>query len=233
VKELSFEVSGAMQPNTKNYNWVVLAPWNTLSGPQAPITRGAGAGPRNGLLNVYKTADTDFIPPGEPTDVKYNIAIQNWEQSNDKIVQIDDYLPPGFVYINNSTGGGFTTINPQYEQWEEINGVWRWHLRWTFSPAVSIASGTTLHLTFHVSATQSESGTYYNEMMIIPNNPVPGIFSDLGILDSDFNSSYTWNASPVLVPYYDSRADAGETTIDANIGNVEGGGVAIKSWQVY
>ncbi|MBI4188719.1 MAG: hypothetical protein HY529_05895 [Chloroflexi bacterium] len=231
VKKLSFQVSGAMGPNTKNYNWVVLAPWNTLSGAQAPITRGTGTSPKNGMLNVFKTSDRPYIPPDVLTTIGYTINIQSQEGSTDKIQQIDDYLPPGFSYSNNSTGGGFTTINPQYQQMENINGVQRWHLRWTFSPAVSIASGATLYLTFSASGIESASGSYYNELVVTPNNPVPQIFSDLGITYTDFNGAYTWNSAAVIVPAYDSSASAGDVTTNANLA-VGTNTIGIFSYQV-
>ncbi|MBI4181043.1 MAG: hypothetical protein HY528_03855 [Chloroflexi bacterium] len=216
VKKMSFQVNGTMGPNTKNYNWVVLAPWNTLSGAQSPITRDTGTSPKNGLLNVFKTADKAYIPPDVPTTINYTINIQSQEQSTDKITKIDDYLPPGFSYTNNSTGG-ITTSNP-ISTFETINGVQRWHLNWTFSGSgISIASGTTLYLTFSAIGTESASGSYYNEMLVTPSNPLPQIFSDLGMTYSDFNSSYTWNSAAVLVPAYDSSTSAGGTTTNANL----------------
>ncbi|MBI2288717.1 MAG: hypothetical protein HYU83_07075, partial [Chloroflexi bacterium] len=135
-------------------------------------------------------------------------------------------------YTDNSTGG-ITTNNP-VKTYETINGVQRWHLRWSFSPNISIASGQTLYLTFRSTGTQGASGSYYNEMVVVPDNPLPKIFSDLGISYTDFNSSYTWNSAPVIVPAYDSSATAGSTTTtttDANLG-LTTGSIAILSYQV-
>ncbi len=233
VKELSFQVTGSMGPNTINYNWVVWKPWNTLSGAQAPITRGTGTTPKNGLLNVFKTTDHSFILPDVPTFINYTITIHSQEGSTDKINEVDDYLPPGFSYTENSTNSswGITNGNPQSRQVETINGVQRLHLKWTFQPAVSIASDATLYLTFKAYTQQSASGSYYNEMVVIPNNPLPAIFANLGVTYSDFNSAYTWNSSPVIVPAYDSSARAGDVTTDANLA-LTVGSVAIFSYQV-
>lgn len=229
VKQLQFEVTGAMGPNTTNYNWVVLKPWNTLSGPQCPIVRGTGASPKNGNLQVVKVADKSFIPPNQTTPVNYIISIKNIEGNTDQIQQIDDYLPSGFSYVNGSTGG-ITTNNPTATQ-ETINGTQRWHLKWTFSPAKSIAAGVTLYLSFTANATQTASGSYYNEVTVTPNNNVPGPFSSLGVTKPQYNSAYSWNSSPVLVPAYDSRTEAGDVTVDANLG-LKIGGVSVFSFQI-
>ncbi|MFH1596204.1 MAG: hypothetical protein ABIG94_07540, partial [Pseudomonadota bacterium] len=168
VKELSFQVNGLMGPNTINYNWVVLKPWNTLSGAQAPITRDLGTNPSGALLEVFKTVDTDFIPPYVPTDIHYTIVVTNQQGSPDDIQQIWDYLPPGFSYIGPVSG--MTTIAPVQSQ-ETINGVLRDKLVWTKSQFpggidIKINAGQTKTMTFGVRAIQSTSGSYYNEMVV-------------------------------------------------------------------
>ena len=230
IKQISFRVTGAMGPNTKNYNWVVLKPWNTLSGAQAPITRGLGTTPNNGMLSAYKIADRPFVLPGTPTPVRYTVVIQN-QGKLDKISQIHDYLPSGFSYSMGSTTG-ITTQNPQYREYELINTVNRQHLIWTFLPTITIDKGQTLYLNFTAIANQPSTGNYYNEMTIIPENPIPSVFANIGVTRQDFNTSYTWNSSPVLVPAYDSETEAGGTTIDARLGVEFGVGAWVSSWQV-
>jgi hypothetical protein len=88
-------------------------------------------------------------------------------------------------------------------------------------------------LTFTFKATTSEevSGSYYNEIEVVPNQKAGTAFSSIGISDADFSSGYSWNSAPVIVPAYDSSATAGDVTTDANLG-VTVDGVAIYSYQV-
>ena len=229
VKELSFEVQGRPKQNSTAYNWVVLSPWNTLSGPQAPITRGTGLLPQDGQLDVIKTADLTYVLPNTPTPVRYDITMRNLYGSAAQVLAIHDYLPDGFVYIQNSTSG-IITDNPE-ESYEDLNGIDRWHLKWITDFSLP-QDGSEVTLSFSATATQSDTGSYFNELMVIPNKPVPTLFSDLGIDREDFNSSYSWNASPVLVPAYDSETEASGTTIGARIGITPGIGAWVSSWQV-
>jgi hypothetical protein len=84
---------------------------------------------------------------------------------------------------------------------------------------------------FKVLTSQEVSGSYYNELTVTPKSPLPDILSEIGVTYDDFNSTYSWLTGTVLVPFFDSRADADEVVIDANIALIFGG-VAIHSWQV-
>ena len=100
VKEIKFQMaSTSLKNNRTYYNWVVLKPWNTISGPIAAIVTGTGGTPQGGLIDVKKIAVPSFVPPGVPTAITYTITIKNLEGSTDQIQVIDDYLPPGFTYL--------------------------------------------------------------------------------------------------------------------------------------
>ena len=250
VKELQFQVRGSLGNNDIHVNWVVLDPWDTLSGPQARITVGSPANPDDwgtlGGFEVGKTVVPDIIQPGVETDVLYTISIVNHNGSTEALQEITDYLPPGFTYVGNSASGNITTNNPQ--GWpnlpvETLNGLQRQVLRWTSTEIPpgnkSFAAGQTKTLTFHALTTKDVSGSYYNEVQARPDLPVPKIVYEIigpddTIAGDDviWNTAYSWNTGTVLVPFYDSRADAGEVIIDSNLGLVEGG-IAIQSWMVY
>ena len=85
VKELSFQVAGTMKNDRTYYNWVVLKPWNTISGPVAPIITGNGNTPEGGLIQVSKVADPELIQPGVETDIVYAISITNLENLPTKL----------------------------------------------------------------------------------------------------------------------------------------------------
>jgi len=251
VKELQFQVTGSLPSNSVNVNWTVLDPWDTLSGPQSKITVGSPSNPNiwgsMGGFEVGKTVVPDIIPPGEPTEIQYTLTIINHNNSTEALQEVTDYLPSGFNYVDNSTGGNITTNNPQ--GWPNIptvtlNGVERQVLRWTSTQIPpgnkSFSAGQTKTLTFRAMTTKDVSGSYYNEFEAWPDLPVPKIVYEIigpttGQDAQDrtmWNTSYSWNTGTVLVPYYDSRADAEEVVIDSNFGLTEGG-IAIKSWQVY
>lgn len=234
VKEIKFQMaSTGLKSNRTYYNWVILKPWNTMSGATATIITGTGATPQGGFIDVSKSANVTFIPPGQPTDIRYTITIKNQQGSTDQIQIITDYLPPGFNYIGPTSG--LTTIAP-VQTYGPVNGIDRWKLEWQKAQFpggndISIASGATKTLTFVARTSENVSGSYYNEVTVQNKNPVPAEFSSLGISYTDFNSGYTWNSAPVIVPAYDSSATAGNVTTTANLA-VTSFGVAITSYQV-
>lgn len=231
VKELKFQVAESLKNDTIYYNWVVLKPWNTISGATANITVGDGSNPEGGLLAVNKVADPEIVQPGVETDIEYTIRITNLDGSTHQIQSVTDYLPPGFIYIGPTSG--ITTFDPQLSL-ENINGVDRWQLLWTVDEfpngnAVSIASGETAYLTFWAQTTKDVSGSYYNEVTAVPNTPLPTIFEDLGITYEDFNTSYSWNTGAVLVPSFDSRTEGDGIVLDSNLSMIVGG-ISINSF---
>ena len=88
-------------------------------------------------------------------------------------------------------------------------------------------------MTFWAKATKDVSGSYYNEFVVVPNTPIPGIFQppDMNVTYDDFNVGYSWNTGAVMVPAYDSSTESEGITIDANMALILGG-ISIKSWQV-
>jgi len=239
VKELKFQVTGELPKNTVQCNWVVLKPWDTVSGRQAAIIVGNPAEPdvcsAGGLLDVEKFSYPEVIQPGVEADIAYTVNITNQDGFTNQVQSITDYLPPGFEYTVNSTSG-LTPYNPQVTL-ENLNGADRYVLRWTTDEfpggnAVSIAEGETLSLYFQARTTKDVSGSYYNEVLVIPNVPVPKIFSDIGVTGEEYYACYSWNSGAVIVPAYDSRTDAEQIIIEANMALILGG-VSITSWQIY
>jgi len=237
VKELKFQVTHEFKGEDKDMvlcNWVVLKPWNTVSGPQAPITVGSPSDPglckEGGLLEVDKTSDPEVIEPGVEEDIEYTISITNLDVETHHIQSVTDYLPPGFSYTDNSTSG-IITEEPVVDL-ETINGVERCVLEWEPLPAVPIASGETLTLTFWAYVIKDVSGSYYNEVIALPDVHAPTIFSEIGVSDEEYYACYTWNTGAVIVPAYDARTDADDVYIDANMA-LTLDGISITSWQIY
>ena len=234
VKEIKFQLEHnfkAEDNDRVHCNWIVLKPWDTLSGPQAPLTVGSPANPGvcddDGLIQIVKISDPEIIPPGVLTDIDYNVQITNQDGYTNHIEEIYDYLPPGFTYTGPTSG--FSTDDP-VETERNINGVDRWQLYWAFSPAISIAAGETLHLNFTATTTKDVSGSYYNEVQVVSDVAIPQVFQDIGITGDEYYTCYSWNSGTVTVPTYDSRADADGIIIDSNLALVVGG-VSITSYQ--
>ncbi len=233
VKEIKFRATGSLGPNKKFYNWVLLnvEDVDTLSGPVAPITTGTGAGQEGGLLNVSKSCDHEFIPPGVETELSYTISITNMETQTEQIYSITDYLPPDFEYLGPTSG--LTTAAP-VQTLETINGLERLKLFWNFPTGISIDSQQTKTLTFIAKATKDVSGTYYNEVIVVNKYPLSGsIYSppDMDVTDEDFLGNYSWNTGAVVVPAYDSSSESEGITINSNMALILGG-ITISSWQV-
>ncbi len=252
VKEIEFQATDSLSPkNTKFYNWVLLklGETNTLSGPIAPIILGNGAGSQGGLLEVSKESDTPIILPGVETVVEYTVEITNLSGATQQIQSLTDYLPPGFEYCtidppepepyavyhpDSTLPSGITTSNPDEITILTTEGEEdRYRLYWTFSPAVPINADETLYLTFWARATKEVSGSYYNEVTVEPDAQLPGIFTppDMTVTEADYNNNYSWTTGAIMVPAFDSEANADGTIIDTNLALVEGG-VSFSSWKI-
>jgi len=238
VKQLRFEMNHTFSGADKNKvhcNWVVLKPWNTLSGPQAMINVGT---PKklnicddDGLIQLSKVSDPEIIQPGVETDIEYTISIFNRDGSTHAVDNITDYLPPGFYYVGPTSN--LTTSEPVITA-VTINGIERERLVWELPPAdKSILDGETKCLTFWARTTKDVSGSYYNEVEIgVAQEDLPAIFSSLGIDYQDLYTNYSWTTGAVIVPAYDSRTGSDTVTIDANLALILGS-VSITSWQVH
>lgn len=250
VKEIKFSISLTMPSQTKNtvqVNWVVLDMGGeddvrTVSGPQAPIAIGTPADydvyDTDGTPAIIKVAEPNFIPPGVEEDIQYTVTISNQSGDTLQIGTITDYMPPDFfIYYNNPafpiTWNGAVTVDPAGNPPPvvEVNGLNRQLCIWTFSPQKAIAAGTAATMIFWAHTTKDVSGSYYNELIVEADFTVPTIFSSIGVELEDYNVGYSWNAGGVVVPSYDSEAEADGVVLDANMALVTGG-VAITSYQV-
>jgi uncharacterized repeat protein (TIGR01451 family) len=115
VRTLSFLARATLDDNTRYWNAAeVKSDKEQYTGLTAPITVGiptdnatAGAG-----ITVTKTADPPIVYPGEPTIVTYVISITNDDIGDfDKLDSIEDYLPPGFTYIDGSASAAWPDHN--------------------------------------------------------------------------------------------------------------------------
>ena len=260
VKKIKFTVTGELEPKGATfYNWVLLklGGIDTLSGPQAPIMVGNGARHVGGLLEVSKESLPQIIQPGIETSILYTISVTNIDGSTHQIQSLTDYLPPGFEYCTTQPdpevppqpepfavtheacelpSGDIATSNPEivkmtFDTPEEEDD--RYRLHWEFSPAVDILAGETLTMNFWARTTKDVSGAYFNEVSVEPNAPVDIIFQpdDMSVTKADFNTTYSWTTGAVMVPYFDSEAEADGESIDTNFA-LSGGGVEISSWQI-
>jgi len=244
VKKLRFTVQGRLDNDKVHCNWVVLKPWNTLSGPQAPITVGnpdePGVCVDDDFIEIVKTATPDFIPPGVPTEIRYDIDIINNYTQTRNIEGIIDYLPPEFYYTGPTAN--LTDQPPQgTEHTININGIDRYRLEWTQvefgypgpPQDISIASGQTLRLTFYAQATKNVSGSYYNEVAVILRETSPGdvAFVAAGVTPGEYANNYSWNQGSVTVPTYDSRTEGEGVVLDSNLSMVLGG-ISITSFHL-
>ncbi|MFC1949209.1 hypothetical protein ACFLW0_03450 [Chloroflexota bacterium] len=243
VKYLRFKVNDTLSTDDNfNCNWAVTKVGDiyTVSDP-CTLTVG-NPDPSEGcdtvgVFSVTKSSDPVIIPPLVSTDVTYTITITNEDGFTRHISRIDDYLPPGFVYTDDSTTGPITSANPSISLFTK-SGIDRWHLTWDediMGGAPSIGAGEELTLTFVAVAEQGISGTYYNEVLVQPDSLSDiKIFTDidpsLNIYDL-LGDIYSWNTGTVIVPAYDSSTGTGSENITANMG-VGPDGVSIFSWQV-
>ncbi|MFC1931768.1 hypothetical protein ACFLXJ_06180 [Chloroflexota bacterium] len=246
TKYLRFQLYGPFNHNDIYVcNWVILqvADVFTLSGPQASLKvrnpSGTGcADGAGGVFEVTKTSYPQVIPPLEPTDVTYTMTIKNLQGSTQFVTEIVDYLPPGFTYVGPTTTVLTTPADQEpLPDLVTLNGVERYKLLWDYTQLTSngspIAGSASVTLTFVARAEQGVSGNYYNEVIVTPKNyPDPGVFDAIpGFPEGGFGQTYSWNTGIVIVPAYDSEAEAEGVTIDANMG-LEPDQVSIISWHV-
>lgn len=241
VKELKFQVYGRLANDQVHYNWVILKPWNTLSGAQAPITVGnpSTISSSNGVLVVGKTSEPEIIPVGVETTVTYTVSMTNLDATTYDIERITDFLPPGFIYCSVDEGcdppSGITDTEPSLH-FENVNDVYRWRLRWTFEEKErEIQPGETVTLTFHATTAGEVSGSHYNEVVIWTRARPPDAFADvlkdIDVFPAEYSTAYSWNTGDVIVPHYDSQGQVGSTTINANL-SLTLDGIVFRSWQV-
>ncbi len=236
--------------DTVQCNWVVLRPWGTVSGPQAPITTGAAVvadGCENdGLLVVTKLSEPEMIQPGIATAIKYTMSITNKESaSTTQVNQVTDYLPPGFVWLGGDAGGsdGWTegTVEWVYPG-TAADGVTitydadleRYVVVWTFQPDIAVQAGATETLVFWALASSEVSGAYHNEVTALPTfgQSLPSGFDNPAITTLELlYTSYSWETGTVMVPTYDANAGTNGDDTDTNLSLIPGS-ITITSFQV-
>ena len=246
VHYLRFTVKkGVTDNNEVACNWVVLQVGDVLtaSGPQAPLVVGEPEDPdaceNDGLFDVWKTSEPATIPPLVATNVTYTVHITNMTNSSRFVGSIIDILPPGFTYIEEDAitfiNGVEDIIAPGYTGNGTFNGIPRKYIYWNNdqlgASGLHLPAGDNATITFRALATQSISGTYYNEITVSPNN-IPqsyAIFTDIGLSIPDIGDTYSWNSGTVIVPAYDSSTGAEGENVTSNMA-IAPGGVIIVSW---
>ncbi|KPK20854.1 MAG: hypothetical protein AMJ70_07790 [Dehalococcoidia bacterium SG8_51_3] len=238
VKKLRFTLEGRLDNHEVHCNWVVLKPWNTVSGPQAPIDVGNPDEPgvciSDDVIEIIKYSDPEVIMPGVETQIRYDIDLTNHYTQTRFIEKIIDYLPPDFEYVGPSEN--LTTYDPQgANSTVNINGVDRVKLEWGTEEFgggdINIASGETLRLTFYAKATKDVSGSYYNEItVLLRETGIAAAFEEIGLTPAEYAQNYSWMQGTVTVPTYDSSSDAGDVVLDTNLSAILGG-MSINSYQ--
>ncbi|MFC2070640.1 hypothetical protein ACFLTB_05675 [Chloroflexota bacterium] len=229
-----FQNPAAVGQELCNWSIIRVGDMFTLSGPQAVVIVIGSGGTyepgcnTNGFFDTYKDSYPAVIPPLQETNVTYIIHISNLKNNTQKIDQVIDFLPPGFTYVQMLDG---ITLDDPVTDNETINGVTRWKLTW--SPDESIAAGATVNMSFQAVALQGISGSYFNEVLVLPNT-VPTM-SELDVIDDEYNwelslgQNYSWNSGTVIVPAYDTATGAEGENTTASM-SVEPDGVVILSW---
>ncbi|MFC2067339.1 hypothetical protein ACFLUO_09915 [Chloroflexota bacterium] len=236
IKELKYTMDGRLGKNETHPSWVVLKPWNTLSGAAGHIVVGSPSDPNvmeGGMIQSLLTTDPVAINPYEYTEIELTVHMTNYDKETLGIEEVRVWLPPEFGFILETTSG-ITTDDPLLELLN-LNGFDRWYLNWTDDelPPVSIASGETETLTFWTWCDIDDSGTYFSELVVFPDKPVPTILAQnpVNVTREQYVANYSWNTGGVIVPHYDSQSTAGEVVIDTNFGWISGQ-LNVLSWHL-
>ena len=134
----------------------------------APVTVGAGS-PKCGHnlgVRVTKTVEPPEAQPGVETEFTYTITVENTTAVDRPLHEIEDLLPPGFVYLIDSSSG-ITTSNPS----EELDpNLLRWRLVWgdaaTEPTLTTIPAGQSKTQVFRARASVDSGLTYLNEVRV-------------------------------------------------------------------
>ncbi|MDP2952240.1 MAG: hypothetical protein Q8O76_02845, partial [Chloroflexota bacterium] len=123
------------------------------TGNTAPVFVGAA-------MLVSKTANPSIVPAA--TNVTYTITISNGSVGTDAgLTTVEDNLPGGFSYVNNSTTGAITA-NPQITGQTNL----KWQGPWT------VPGGGSFTFSFQATVTL-DWGTYYDSVTIQGTNFLP------------------------------------------------------------
>lgn len=235
VKEIKFKVADKLGDDDTYCDWVLLKPWNTISGPQAPIKVGDGPDECESftVLEVTKASDPEIIRPGIIAEIEYTVSIRNLYNQVRNIEYIVDILPPEFYYVGPIEGDINEAPSTELKM---VNGVEREVLTWTQDEfpgdlTLKMLSGEIKTFTFKAKTTKNVSGSYYNEVFAdLVETGIPGVFEALGLTKEEYASNYSWNTGTVVVPTFDSEAEAGGIVLDANMMLIKDG-AKITSYQ--
>ncbi|MCH8848788.1 MAG: hypothetical protein J4N29_06140 [Chloroflexi bacterium] len=199
VRQFTFvaEIDG---PNGLSCNRVFLKMEddpNESSGPTAFVRVGTGNfGCANGGTLATKYVDRLLALPNQTTVFTYIINVENLERNVQHIQEIEDVLPPGFLYCNGPTQGdpGQTCDPPLFkitdDPFDPVTGSYSSLAGYAVLPEPSVsdedgrveiewegpgagwfltkAGGPkdTLIIRFQAEFTPNESGSYYNELFV-------------------------------------------------------------------
>jgi len=116
-------------------------------------------------LIMTKAVTPTTAPVGILTTFTYTITIENKGTDTVTLKEVEDFQPPGFTYVENSTTG-ITTDNPTTGDTSSDDcGQNSTSIVWDLVPDVQITAQQELTLTFQSNATLP-NGTYYNQAKI-------------------------------------------------------------------
>ena len=114
---------------------------------------------------ITKAVMPTSTPVSTQTTFTYTITIKNEGTDTVTLEEIEDYMPPGFTYVENSTAG-ITTDNPTTGNTSSDDcGQNSDSIVWDLSPFAQVAALQEVTLTFQADA-NLPNGTYYNQAKV-------------------------------------------------------------------
>ena len=246
---LSFTATSALN-NGQYYNQgrVRYDPW-WVSGDvyvwtpyTAPIDVGGGTTKCGYDMDVFVTKDVEppDAEPGVETEFTYTITIENTDTSTQYVCQIEDLLPPGYVYVDGSAGEYPSNIDISEPDKDWMSTPERWRLRWDDlddeeegPPLTSISAGSSKTQVFRAKATPQSGVDYFNEVNAIHTRTLDDDECDDDEGGYGTGQGGAGNSSQVEAPtVYDIQAVASDGTVLSRVQLLESSGqVEILSWQ--
>ena len=187
-RTLSFQAIASLPDDSKFWNAVIIQPHNSYTGLTAPIT--VGNPPDTGIpgagISVGKTADPIVVYAGIPTIVTYVISITNEDIGGfSRLDSVEDYLPPGFLYIANSATWAWpddNSVDNNRPGYPYNNG--------SFEPEWSFESGGRQRLKWHNKDVLDDYPPYFTDE---PNDGWDKVPADIALHDYviPFGATYT------------------------------------------
>ena len=196
-------------------------------------------------LTVRKFVNQLVAPPNVTTIFTYIVNVENRAGNTENILNVKDVLPQGgFNYCSptNPPPVGScdppkmkevdTPFDPATDDFNDLTGFTDWfepnnsfnngrnELIWNPSPAISLSQAgdptDTFILRFQAEVTPTDSGTYFNEIFVDVNCPIPSPLKDEGITKDDYCADYSWPTAGTVVPTYDVWAETDRTSAQGN-----------------